>query len=164
MDQSEPFLHFTLNGIFARYPLERLAICRIGRGADNTIVLPDELSSREHAMIRRDAAGFCHASDMGSRNGTRVNSAQISVPTLLRNGDRITIGRHDLIYNEPVEPTLTGVINATAATQIFLSQSLTTVLVMDVRGYTILSQRIGQTRVSEVMGAVFLATGEMLRT
>jgi adenylate cyclase len=153
-----------MNGDVVRYPLERLGMCRIGRGTDNAIVLPDELSSREHAMIRRDALGFCHVSDMGSRNGTRINHVPISIPTLLRNGDRITIGRHDLLYHEPVEPAPPQETKFAAETQVFVSQSLMTVLVMDIRGYTVMSQRIGQARVSEVMSAIFQATGEMLRT
>lgn len=65
----------------------------IGRGETSSIRLADPAVSREHAVIRSHDARWW-ISDRGSRNGTKVNGADL--PTLtehpLRDGDRITIG------------------------------------------------------------------------
>ncbi len=48
----------------------------IGRGATNEIVLRDAKVSRVHARIECGPAD-CTLTDLGSANGTRVNSAKI---------------------------------------------------------------------------------------
>ena len=64
----------------------------IGRGALCDIVLEDNGVSRQHAGIRGDPDGFWIA-DLGSRNGTYVNSEVIGLePRRLRNNDRIEFG------------------------------------------------------------------------
>ncbi len=152
----------TIHGEDVFFPIERLGVCRIGRGTENTIILPDGLSSREHAMIRRNASGFCILSDLGSRNGTRLNGRPITVPTQLANGDVVQIGEHKLAFSQDEMPVELAPATAAAATQFVLSQSLITTLVIDIRGYTILSQILGEERISALMAEVFQAAGEVL--
>lgn len=64
---------------------------RIGRGGDNDLVLHVSMASRHHAEVRRVPGGFAIV-DLGSSNGTQVNGARIGGPTLLRQGDVVTIG------------------------------------------------------------------------
>jgi diguanylate cyclase (GGDEF)-like protein len=70
---------------------------RVGRGADNHIVLEGDSVSRRHAYFeRREARWF--AVDDQSTNGTYVNEKQIPKEAELRNNDRIKIGPTILKY------------------------------------------------------------------
>jgi len=73
-----------------RFVLDR-SPTRVGRGADNQIVLEGDSVSRRHAHFER-RAGAWYVVDDGSTNGTYVNEEQISREQLLANGDRIKIG------------------------------------------------------------------------
>jgi diguanylate cyclase (GGDEF)-like protein len=64
---------------------------RIGRGAENNIVLEGDSVSRRHAHFEeRSQAWWCV--DDGSTNGSYVNDEQIMREARLGNGDRIKIG------------------------------------------------------------------------
>jgi len=69
----------------------------IGRSADNAIAIPDTSVSRKHVLLRRTPEGWA-ASDMGSGNGTMVNSSAIAEETVLNNGDVIAMGDTELQY------------------------------------------------------------------
>ncbi len=63
----------------------------IGRRADNTIVLPDSLVSRQHARIEWQADGpVLH--DLGSTHGTYVNGRRVSGPRSLQPGYVLRVG------------------------------------------------------------------------
>lgn len=144
------------------FPIDRLAVCRIGRGGENSIVLPDGLASREHAMIRRNASGYCILTDLGSRNGTRLNGRPITSPSQLDNGDIVHIGEHKLMFSQDEVPVDVNSAVGSAATQFVLSQSLITTLVLDMHSYTMLSQILGEERISALMADIFQAAGEVL--
>jgi len=76
----------------------------IGRDADNHIVLDDQAVSRCHALVLARADGVVLI-DLGSANGTFVNDvlAPPNEPTLLNDGDRITIGPIQLHYEAPIQ-------------------------------------------------------------
>jgi len=65
----------------------------IGRGNMCTVVLADELASRQHATFEPVGAGWTVA-DLGSTNGTRVNGHPIppQQPVLLQPGDEVQVG------------------------------------------------------------------------
>ncbi len=67
----------------------------IGRAADNAISIPDTSVSRKHVLLRNTGSGWA-ASDMGSGNGTLINSSAIAEETPLGNGDVITLGDTEL--------------------------------------------------------------------
>ncbi|WP_432976254.1 FHA domain-containing protein [Dactylosporangium sp. CA-233914] len=71
---------------------------RIGRGADNDIVLTDLRSSRNHAELRRTPTGGYEVVDLGSRNGTFHNGKQVARQDMSP-GDLISIGRHEFIFD-----------------------------------------------------------------
>ena len=72
-----------------------LGMTMMGRAPLNDIVLDDARVSRQHAGIRGDSEGYWIA-DLGSRNGTFVNSEQLPAdPQRLRNFDRIALGGTD---------------------------------------------------------------------
>lgn len=63
----------------------------IGRAPDCDIMLDGRLISRQHAVITRAGQAYTLA-DLGSRNGTAVNSQTISEPWPLHDGDSIELG------------------------------------------------------------------------
>ncbi|MFD0000528.1 BTAD domain-containing putative transcriptional regulator [Nocardia sp. NPDC127526] len=70
---------------------------RIGRGADNDLVLSDIRVSRTHArVVVRRAGVVIH--DLGSANGIYVNGVQILSSTVLSDGDIIGVGSTELRY------------------------------------------------------------------
>lgn len=64
---------------------------RLGRGAENHIVLEGDSVSRRHAHLEQRGPVWW-AVDDGSTNGTYVNDEQISREFGLANGDRIKVG------------------------------------------------------------------------
>jgi hypothetical protein len=67
----------------------------LGRSPDNHIILPDTYVSSYHARLdRRD--GEWWLTDLGSRNGTRLNDVPLTKPVPLADGDVIGIGRVEL--------------------------------------------------------------------
>jgi hypothetical protein len=69
---------------------------RIGRGADNELVLDTKHISRYHAVL---LAGPVHTSieDLNSTNGVFVNGKRVA-RQVLKDGDRVTIGRTQFRY------------------------------------------------------------------
>ncbi len=64
----------------------------IGRSSYCSLVLDHETLSRVHASLRVVDAGI-ELADLGSSNGTFVNGDAIDVPTLVRPGDDIRLGK-----------------------------------------------------------------------
>ena len=68
----------------------------IGRDAQSDIYLDDATVSRMHARLQRGSDGY-ELSDLGSLNGTYVNSRSITQIRLLV-GDEVHIGKFRLTY------------------------------------------------------------------
>jgi diguanylate cyclase (GGDEF)-like protein len=79
-----------------RYVLEKSPV-RIGRGADNQIVLEGDSVSRRHCHFDR-RQGNWHIVDDGSTNGTFLNEEQVKGSSQLNNGDRVKVGPTILKY------------------------------------------------------------------
>src|SRR5437016_4848951 len=77
----------------------------LGRNQDCTVVLNVPAVSREHAVIRRIQGKF-YIEDMKSRNGTFVNSKEVTTRTLLKDNDKIKICDNLLAFyeNHPKAP------------------------------------------------------------
>ncbi|MDQ2646879.1 MAG: GGDEF domain-containing protein [Myxococcota bacterium] len=73
-----------------RFVLDRSPL-RVGRGADNHVVLEGDSVSRRHAHFERRGNSWFVVDD-GSTNGTYLNEEQIAHDALLNNGDRIKVG------------------------------------------------------------------------
>lgn len=80
------------------YPLVRDTTV-IGRSSKCHITFPDPFISSEHLRIDRMKDTF-YASDMGSANGTLLNGNRLDKQVQLRSGDRISLGKIDLIFSE----------------------------------------------------------------
>lgn len=72
----------------------------LGRAPTNDVQLFGALVSRNHAIIEERREGLV-LTDLGSRNGTRVNGEPVQL-RVLRTGDRISIGEFvfDVVINE----------------------------------------------------------------
>lgn len=84
------------NRILQEVKLARETV-RVGRDSDNEIQLDNPAVSRFHAEIYRQGYPF-YVEDKNSTNGTYVNSNFVNWKAALNDGDRITIGKHDLIF------------------------------------------------------------------
>jgi len=135
--------------------------CRIGRSPHNTIALPNESVSRAHAVVQFTDSGSCYLYDLDSRNGTLVNGRRVSVPTMLRDGDRITIGPYTLgfVHEQPAQVTPAGLPSA-VDTQ--ASQQQVTTIVVNIRDHADLERRLGAPRLAEIVAALHQQAGPIL--
>ncbi|OBH63415.1 BTAD domain-containing putative transcriptional regulator [Mycobacterium sp. E2479] len=79
-----------------RYPL-RGTVTRIGRLAENDIVLEDDTVSRSHAVIVDTGNAFV-ITDLRSANGVDVGEQRIRASATLTDGDRICICGHEFTF------------------------------------------------------------------
>jgi hypothetical protein len=68
----------------------------IGRDRQCDLAIDDLTVSRQHARLRRTEAGDWLLSDLGSRNGTRVNGWRVRDSVQVRPGDLVRFG--DVVY------------------------------------------------------------------
>lgn len=87
------------------YPLNKEQIL-IGRDVRCDIMFKDESVSRRHAEVIRLAEGYL-LRDLGSRNGTFVNGQRIQ-EYLLQEGDSLSLGDVDLVFEAPRHPAMAG--------------------------------------------------------
>jgi adenylate cyclase len=140
----------------------------VGRGDDNSFVLPDRWISRNHAMLQRMETGEFYLIDLGSRNGSFVNGRRVSVPVTLHNGDRLTFGQTELEFycpdTEPLSDPSVGMesqeFTATATLHV---RRLISVLVVDIRDFTVLTRQLDEKILSEVIGTWFRRAGDIIR-
>jgi adenylate cyclase len=140
----------------------------IGRGDDNNFVLPDRWISRNHAMLQRMEMGEFYLIDLGSRNGSFVNGRRVSVPVTLHNGDRLTFGQTELDFYCPAvdhltDPSMGMDSQEFTATATLHVRRLISVLVVDIRDFTVMTRQIDEKVLSEVIGTWFRHAGDIIR-
>src|ERR1700724_228548 len=70
----------------------------LGRAASNDLSYPDDSGlSRQHFVIERVGSDIV-LRDLGSKNGTELNSQRVSGSSVLHPGDRIKAGRLTIEY------------------------------------------------------------------
>ena len=82
-------------------------ITTIGRTPSNAISLTDGSVSSNHARVVRTQNGFA-IEDVGSRNGTFVNSEKVTTKRALLDGDVVRFGKVLLTFNVAVETKRQG--------------------------------------------------------
>lgn len=141
----------------------------IGRSDDSHVVLDDRWISRNHAMLQSMDSGEYYLIDLGSRNGTFVNGRRVTIPVVLRHGDRLTFGDTHLEFycptrvssgNELETPSEGGDYTATQALHV---RRLISVLVMDIRNYTVLTRQMDEQQLSEMIGSWFREAGRIIQ-
>ncbi len=71
----------------------------IGRSNSCDIVLEFDTVSRFHAVLTKQKKGWV-ITDTLSRSGTYINGKKIKEPTVIKNGDILTLGRASLDFKE----------------------------------------------------------------
>ncbi len=149
------------------YDLKGNGVWTVGRDQDNKIILRDTSVSRHHALLQGLDSSSIYLIDLGSSNGSFVNQRRITIPTLLRDRDQITIGQTELTFfsggpaNLPTDrnvPTTTG-----DETAILHVRRLISVLVVDIRGFTQLTQTLEERLLSKVIAEWFQEAGDITR-
>jgi FHA domain-containing protein len=93
----EPKARITVGGRTHEIDSQRAVI---GRSRECDIQIADPNASRRHAELRRDGGSFSIV-DLGSTNGLDVNGRRTQ-RAKLSDGDRITIGTTELVFNQEV--------------------------------------------------------------
>jgi len=144
-------------------------IWKIGRTEQNTIVLPDEMVSRNHAMIQRQESGEFYLVDMGSRNGSFVNGRRITAPVALKDGDQLAFGVARLCFHHPEQLAATsnpGISTSETSSRgqtiALFKQALVSILVVDIRGFTVLAQKVDAQVLSRMVSTWFDKTDRIL--
>jgi adenylate cyclase len=138
----------------------------VGRSEDNDFVVTDRWISRNHAMIQAMDNGEMFMIDLGSRNGSFLNGRRVSIPVRIKNGDRLTFGQTELVFHCPtpaVSPEQTRVAREFTATAALHVRRLISVLVVDIRDYTVLTRQMDEKLLSEMIGNWFRQAGEIIR-
>ncbi|MDR0960502.1 MAG: FHA domain-containing protein [Propionibacteriaceae bacterium] len=98
--EEEPWVLAIDSGSRAGERLQLVDEVHIGRSPQCELMLDDDYISSMHALLRhhpadpsRGVAGHWSLTDLGSTNGTFVNSAKITQPTLVTVDDVMRIGR-----------------------------------------------------------------------
>ncbi|MBX9690224.1 MAG: FHA domain-containing protein [Candidatus Obscuribacterales bacterium] len=79
------------------YNIRRYATS-VGREMGNDLIMnADKTISRQHALIQYLDGSF-HVSDLGSKNGTKVNGVKVNETTRINSGDEISFGLSRLIF------------------------------------------------------------------
>jgi len=137
--------------------LEEGNVWRLGRSPKCNIELSDETISRNHAMIQRAENGEFHFIDLGSQNGSFINDRRVSTPVALKNNDRIKIGRTVITFCNPAQSAskAPSFNDATRQTVQFFYHQRVTVLVVDIRDYTGLTNTTPQAVLCQMIGSWF---------
>lgn len=155
-----------------RFPLTGGQTWAIGRGDGCAVLLDSRSVSRLHALIQRREAGDYSLVDLGSRNGSFVNGRRVSLPTVLNDQDRLTVGDQDLTFHSAVT---SGVSHGSASlpqpgadprnlpTTALHTHSLTTIVVVDIRDFTPLARSVPEAVLSQTIGTWFLRTGQIVQ-
>ena len=126
---------------------------RLGRGPDNDVVLPYSWVSRKHTLVQQEKTGIYNIMDLGSSNGTYVNGKRIYSPTVLNNGDIITLGKTTIRFVHFVEQKapVTEAEVTLDMTIAYIQKETVTILVCDIHDFTSISERLGNQVVSKLL-------------
>ncbi len=170
--QSGPHLILKTDSGNRHLPLLGIHCWTVGRSDDNNLVLPDRWISRNHAMLQGMENGEFYLIDLGSRNGTFINGRRVSVPVILRDGDLITFGQTEISFFYPQaraqDALAAGGRDSLSSRQDFTATAmlhvrrLISVMVVDIRDFTVMTRQIDEKILSEAIGTWFRRAGEIL--
>lgn len=138
----------------------------VGRSEDNNFVVSDRWISRNHAMLQCTETGDFYLIDLGSRNGSFVNGRRVSIPVTIRNGDRLTFGQTELEFHCPSEnrtAEVAQVMDKETLTSTLHVRRLISVMVVDIRDFTVLTRQLDEKILSAVIGTWFRNAGNIIR-
>ena len=133
------------------------AACKIGRDADNDLVIDEPRVSRHHALISLLGGNQYYITDLGSSNGTFLNGRPVTIPVILKSGDELHIGNATLKLDWPQSTVATAPLATPlpANTLVDFASKTVTILVVDIRGFTKLSETISTATLARFVGGWF---------
>ncbi len=133
----------------------------IGRSPDSVVPVADPRASRRHAVIRRQDDGFWFF-DLGSSNGSYLNGRRVTTAQLLKNGDMVMIGNHQLRFEGTSLPATQSSATHSQQTMIGVQSKDALILVSDIQGFTALSEQLSPDELAPIMGSWYAAIGLVL--
>jgi adenylate cyclase len=140
---------------------------RVGRSKENDLIICDPCISRNHAILQLTEAGTFVLIDLGSRNGTFVNARPVgSTPVVLEQATIIFFGKTKATFYRPnahildQNPELSQIEITSSALH---ERRLTSVLVVDIRNFTLLARQINESLFSSMIGSWFQQAGNIIR-
>jgi adenylate cyclase len=161
----DPFLLMESSG--RRFSLGEGQSWAIGRGDGCCVMLDSRSVSRLHALIQRRDGGDLALVDLGSRNGSFINGIRVIFPVTLNDQDKLLFGDRPLIFRHPARSA--SVLTASAVdprnepTTAIHINSLTTILVVDIRDFTPLARTLPESLLSQTIGTWFLRVGQIVQ-
>ncbi len=159
---------FLLDTAGRRFPLTAGQSWPVGRGDGCAVLLDSRSVSRLHALLQRRENGSYWLVDLGSRNGSYVNSQRVSIPVSLKHTDRLSFGDQEFAFQDPAHDPIPGSTPEpgprNAPTTALHLQSLTTILVADIRDYTRLARTVSESVLSQALGTWFLRVGQIAQS
>lgn len=134
------------------------AVYQIGRGPGNDLIINDNRASRNHAEIRLKGDKLYYLVDLGSSNGTMLNGRRVTIPSALKSGDEFQIASHTFQF---IDSRSTQKLEIPSdqpdamQTQMHFTSSTVSILVVDIRNYTGLSESIPADDLSQTVGKWF---------
>lgn len=121
-------------------------------------------------MLQCMETGEFYLIDLGSRNGSFVNGRRVSVPVTLHNGDALTFGQTELKFycpstdNQAVDQPVDGASDSQdfTATATLHVRRLISVMVVDIRDFTVMTRQLDEKVLSEAIGTWFRRAGEII--
>ena len=155
-------LTYKIGELTQRVPCK--TVMTIGRDKNSDIVLTDLRVSRNHAMVRRIGHGDYYLVDGGSSNGSYINKQRVSMPTLLKNGDCLSIGNSDFRFEQVTETHLGVDTLSMQETVVHDSPVIKqiTILVADIRGFTSLSEQLPIKTLTRLMNRWFTDVSDII--
>lgn len=139
----------------------------IGRSEDNNFVIKDPWLSRNHAMLQYTEGRNFYLIDLGSRNSSFINGRRVSIPVVLEDGDRVTLGRTELTFYCPTGGTAhaSGFEHReeVTATAMLSVRRLLSVMVVDIRNFTRMTRQMDERLLSEMIGTWFRRAGDIIQ-
>jgi class 3 adenylate cyclase len=130
-----------------------------GRDAPGLLLVKDPTVSSRHCVITQDSDGRCFVRDT-SRNGTRLDGRRLSpnLQTEMKIGQILSVGKELELRLDGEAPMMAPPEHEDEASQgtVGVANSVpVTVLVGDIRDYTVLVQQAASNEVQESVGRVF---------
>ncbi|MBU6303550.1 MAG: adenylate/guanylate cyclase domain-containing protein [Verrucomicrobia bacterium] len=126
--------------------------CVIGRSEEADVQVYSSRVSRQHAMIRWHADGY-RIYDLDSANGTMVNDRDVDQPTLLQDGDIITLADILFQFHVPTEAEQVSPPAPAAPTVTFGGvQKLPIIaLVSDIVNFSGISEKVTEEQLASIL-------------
>lgn len=131
----------------------------IGRDSASDLILKDARVSRGHALLRPLGRGNYFLLDLGSANGTFLNGRLVTAPVQLRDGDVILIADCALTFKDtdqrPITAPLEDDAENTVQNTMNVSTEAVSILVVDIRNFTRLSETMPPKELPSFIGSWF---------